>query len=79
MHAGLLRSDSEEAPAFAEARQVAAEIAEAPEAYTAKAEVALIFDYASEWGWTIQPHGAGLTYFGLVFETYRALLKKRTD
>jgi len=37
--------------------------------------VALIYDYASEWAWAIQPHGAGLSYFGLVFDTYRALRK----
>ena len=73
LHAGLLRPDSEAAPGFAEAEAVARELAEAPEVSVAQADVALIFDYASEWGWEIQPHGAGLTYFGLVFDTYRAL------
>lgn len=38
-----------------------------------RADVALVFDYAAEWGWAIQPHGAGNSYFGLVFDTYRAL------
>ncbi len=73
MHAGLLRPDSVEAPAFAEARQVAAEIAEAPTVETRQAKVALIYDYASEWAWTVQPHGRGLGYFRLVLDTYRAL------
>lgn len=73
MHAGLLRPDSAEAPAAEEAREVAREIAQAPEATTAMAPVALIFDYAAEWGWAIQPHGAGLSYFGLVLDTYRGL------
>ena len=73
MHAGLLRPDSVEAPGFAEAAEVAREIADAPDVTTPKAPVALIFDYASEWGWALQPHGAGNSYFGLVFETYRAL------
>lgn len=73
MHAGLLRPDSVEAPGFSEASEVAREIADAPEATQAGAEVALIFDYASEWGWALQPHGTGNSYFGLVFETYRAL------
>ena len=41
----------------------------------ARAEVALVYDYAAEWGWQIQPHGAGLEYFQLVFDTYRALRK----
>ena len=73
MHAGLLRPDSVEAPGFREAAQVAQEIAEVPEVANRRAEVALIFDYAAEWGWAIQPHGAGLSYFSLVFDTYRAL------
>ncbi|MCG6882690.1 MAG: beta-galactosidase [Silicimonas sp.] len=75
MHAGLLRPDSVEAPGFHEAAQVAREIADAPGASSVKAQVALIYDYAAEWGWQIQPHGAGLEYFDLVFDTYRALRK----
>jgi beta-galactosidase len=73
MHAGLLRPDSAEAPAFEEARAVAAELADAPEASAAKAPVALVYDYASEWGWMIQPHGARLSYFQLLLQTYRGL------
>jgi beta-galactosidase len=73
MHAGLLRPDSTEAQGLAEARQVAAELADAPEVSVARAPVALIFDYDAEWAWAIQPHCAGLSYFELVFETYRAL------
>ncbi len=73
MHAGLLRPDSAEAPGHAEAAEVAREIAEAPDVANTQAGVALVFDYAAEWGWAIQPHGAGLSYFGLVFDTYRAL------
>ncbi|MEO0943508.1 MAG: beta-galactosidase [Pseudomonadota bacterium] len=75
MHAGLLRPDSVEAPAHAEAAKVAAEIADAPISEMTQAPVALVFDYATEWAWTVQPHGAGLSFFGLVFETYRALRK----
>ena len=73
MHAGLLRPDSAEAPAMGEARQVAAEIADAPDATHAQAPVALIFDYDADAAWTVQPHGQGLSYFGLVFGLYRAL------
>ncbi len=73
MHAGLLRPDSIEAPGLAEAADVAREISEAPKASAKPTEVALIFDFASEWGWALQPHGAGNSYFGLVFDTYRAL------
>ncbi|MEM8578291.1 MAG: beta-galactosidase [Pseudomonadota bacterium] len=73
MHAGLLRPDSAPAPALAEAVQVAAELAEAPETAPRQAPVALIFDYDADAGWQVQPHGAGLSYFGLVFEVYCAL------
>ena len=72
MHAGLLRPDSVEAPAMAEARQVAAEIAEAPDVPATQAPVALIFDYGAEWAWQVQPHAAGSAYFDLVFQTYCA-------
>ncbi|KPP88076.1 MAG: beta-galactosidase BgaB [Rhodobacteraceae bacterium HLUCCA08] len=73
MHAGLLRPDSAEAPAMAEAAQVAAELAEAPQVAPAPAPVAIVFDYEADWSWAIQPHGRGLGYFGLVLDHYRAL------
>ncbi|RDC69878.1 beta-galactosidase [Rhodovulum sp. 12E13] len=73
MHAGLLRPDSADAPALAEARAVAGELAEAGAVAPVQAPVALIFDYASSWAWEVQPHGAGLSYFGLVLDHYRAL------
>jgi beta-galactosidase len=74
-HAGLLRPDSVEAPAFGEARQVARELAQLPEVEEARAPVALVFDYASAWAWAVQPQGAGCDYFRLVFEVYRGLRK----
>ena len=73
MHAGLLRPDSADAPGLLEARQVAAELAEAPDGETAMAPVALMFDYDSDFAWSTQPQGRGQSYFGLVFDTYRAL------
>lgn len=75
MHAGLLRPDGSEAAGLDEARQVATEIAEAPDVSPTQAPVALIFDYDAEWAWRVQPHGRGLSYFELVFDTYRALRK----
>jgi len=74
-HAGLLRPDSVEAPAFPEARQVARELAAMPDVDQAPAPVALVFDYASAWAWAAQPQGAGCDYFRLVFEVYRGLRK----
>jgi beta-galactosidase len=74
MHAGLLRPDSAPAQAFAEAEQVAQELASMPsEAGTGAAQVALVFDYASDWAWDIQPQGRSFQYFWLVFHIYRGL------
>lgn len=73
LHAGLLRPDSADAPAMAEARQIAKELAGAPEVASGCAPVAILFDYDADYAWTIQPHGKGLSYFGLVFDLYRAL------
>jgi len=73
MHAGLLRPDSAAAPALAEAAQVARELAAMPAAGTARARVALVFDYASSWAWAAEPHGADFEYFRLIFAAYRAL------
>jgi beta-galactosidase len=73
MHAGLLRPDSAPAQAYAEAGQVAAELAAMPDVGTARADVALVFDYASAWAWATQPQGRDFDYFRLVFAFYRGL------
>lgn len=75
MHAGLLRPDSVEAEAFGEAAQVMAELADTPDVAPAQAPVAIMFDYDADAMWAVQPHGAGLSYFGLVFDWYRACRK----
>ncbi len=72
-HAGLLRPDSADAPALAEARQVADEFATLPDVGTARADVALVFDYESAWAWQAQPQGADFDMFRLGFAFYRAL------
>ncbi len=72
-HAGLLRPDSAPAPALGEAATVARELADMPQAETATARVALLFDYPSAWAWEIQPQGADFDYFRLSFAAYRAL------
>ncbi len=73
MHAGLLRPDSSPAVASAEAAQVAADLAELGDVEPAKTDAAIVFDYASAWAWDTQPQGRDFSYFGLVFEAYRAL------
>ncbi len=72
-HAGLLRPDDIPAPALAEAALVADEIAAMGAVDQTCADVALVFDYASDWAWTTQPQGADFDYFRLTFETYQAL------
>lgn len=75
MHAGMLRPDNADAPALLEARKVADELVHAPEVSTLQAPVALLFDYDADFAWATQPHGAGLSYFQAVFDTYKALRK----
>ncbi len=73
MHAGLLRPDDAPAPGLSEATQVARELTEMPHVGTVDAEVALIFDYPSEWAWSVLPQGADFSYFRLMLDAYRAL------
>ncbi len=73
MHAGLLRPDNAEAPAMHEVRQLASEISGAPAVGASCTSVALIFDYDADFAWSVQPHGQGLSYFGLVFQVYQAM------
>lgn len=75
MHAGLLRPDSEEAQAMRDVRQMRDELKDASVVPPAQARVGLIFDYDADAAWAVQPHGAGLSYFGLVFDAYKALRK----
>ena len=44
-----------------------------PDAGTATAPVALVFDYASAWAWETQPQGRDFDYFRLVFDFYKGL------
>ena len=76
LHSGLLRPDHKDAPAMAEVLQVANELTAASETGPANAPVAIIFDYDADFAWQIQPHGEGLSYFGLVLDLYRGLRSK---
>lgn len=73
MHAGLLRPDNAPARAQIEAREVFNELANLGAIKQSRSEVAIVFDYESQWAWEIQPQGQGFDYFRLVFEQYRAL------
>ena len=74
MHAGLLRSDGSDAEGLAEVTRVGQELAELGETgATPRADIALVFDYPSQWAWDVQPQGRDFDYFRVVFDTYRAL------
>ncbi len=73
MHAGLMRPDGVEAPAADEVRELKSAIDALGWQPTTKADVAIIFDYPSQWAWEIQPHGTDFDYFDLNFTIYRAL------
>ena len=73
MHTALLRTDNCDAAALDEVKKVARDIETMPEAGTANANVAIIFDYVSQWAWEIQPQGQDFDYFNLVFSAYSAL------
>lgn len=80
MHAGLLRPDSETAPAYEEASQVARELAATGLGGTAgKARVALVFDYESEWAWDVQPQSKGFSHGAHVRDIYAAFRKHGVD
>jgi beta-galactosidase len=73
MHAGLLRPDSVDAPVMEELAQVGKDLADAPKVQPHKAPTAIVFDYDADFAWATQPHGAGLSYFGLILDMYRGL------
>lgn len=73
MHAGLYTPNNDPALGLAEVKAVAEEIQQMPDVGTAKAQVALVFDYESDWAWQVQPQGASFNYFKLVLDYYRAL------
>lgn len=80
MHAGLLRPDSEPAPAYEEASQVARELAATGIAGdVGKARVALIYDYESEWAWEVLPQAQGFRHGNHVRSLYSAFRKHGID
>ncbi|MDB5621801.1 MAG: beta-galactosidase [Devosia sp.] len=80
MHAGLLRPDSEPAPAYHEASQVAQELRQTGMAgVTARGKVALVYDYESEWAWQILPQAKGFSHGAQVRAVYAAFRKHGID
>lgn len=74
MHEALLLPNGE----FNEGYHVCEKVSKLLESMDAKAQVdradvALVFDYESQWAWEIQPQGRDFSYIELVMRYYRAL------
>ncbi|QGM44409.1 beta-galactosidase [Methylocystis heyeri] len=76
MHEGLLLPNSEPNEAYFVAGEIAQELNRMEaRAESARAPIALAFDYESAFAWRIQPQGQDFSYFDLVSAFYRALRK----
>ncbi|MGE4173213.1 MAG: beta-galactosidase, partial [Methylocystis sp.] len=74
MHEALLLPNAEPNDAYHEVARISKELAALDaRVETARAQVALIFDYESAWAWRIQPQGQDFAYFDLVLAVYRGL------
>lgn len=73
MHAGLLRPDGELSSGGKAVRAIASELEgyTPPESETSK--VAIVFDYASQWAWEVQPQDRNFDYFRLILDIYTGL------
>jgi beta-galactosidase len=78
MHAGLLRCDGELSEGGQEVMALAREL----ESYVpnkARATVAIVFDYASQWAWEVQPQDQNFNYFRLILDVYGGLRRSGHD
>jgi beta-galactosidase len=83
MHSGLNLPNNELSPGGLEVQQAAREIARSP-ALTglgapARASVAVVFDYETQWMFEIQRHGKSFDYQTLVFDYYASLRELGLD
>lgn len=72
MHAGLHRPDRVRSPGGEEAARVASELAALTLPDSARAPVALVFDYEAAWVIGIQPQGEDFAYLELCLRWYEA-------
>ncbi|KAF0213266.1 MAG: beta-galactosidase [Methylocystaceae bacterium] len=74
MHEALLLPNAAPNDAYHDVARISEELAMLDaRVETARAEVALVFDYESAWAWRIEPQGRDFSYFDLVMGFYRAL------
>lgn len=86
MHSGLNLPDSTLSPGGLEVARAAREIAQSDalgalmsSGAAPQAQVALVFDYETQWMFEIQRHGKGFDYQTLAFEYYRTLREMALD
>ncbi|WP_233888635.1 beta-galactosidase [Paraburkholderia flagellata] len=83
MHSGLNLPNNELSPGGREVEQAAREIAASDVLRTlapaGRAQVALVFDYETQWMFEIQRHGASFDYQTLAFDYYSALRELGLD
>jgi beta-galactosidase len=83
MHSGLNLPNNELSPGGLEVQQAAREIANSAALSSlgkpARADVALVFDYETQWMFEIQRHGKGFDYQTLAFDYYEALRELGLD
>ncbi len=72
-HAGLLRPDNELSEGGKEVAALAKDLASMPRRAPGPAKTAIVFDYASQWAWEVQPQDVRFDYFRLVLDLYRGL------
>ncbi len=74
MHEALLLPNAQPNEGYDAVARISQELARLnARVETARAPVALIFDYESAWAWGIEPQGQDFAYFDLVLSIYRGL------
>jgi len=75
MHAGLLRPDGELSKGGKEVKAIAQALRDYTQPAQTESDVAIIFDYESQWAWETQPQDKNFNYFRLILDVYSSLRK----
>jgi beta-galactosidase len=74
MHEALLLPNNDPSECWHTVHRLAGELKELEaEVRPSRSDIALVFDYESQWAWEIQPQGKEFSYLHLVLDYYRAL------
>jgi len=73
MHSGLQQVNKQPTAICDEIKECVDVIAELQHIEQTQAEVAIVFDYQSQWAWEIEPQGEDFDYFTLAYSYYRCL------